>query len=759
MIDVLNPTEAAWLERFFSGRNALKWETLTARSAPAAWLEQVLPWIATFSGAGGRFPIVLPVFDHDGPNQWYAMASNESGVNALSQELTAFIGPSFSDFRGHFLEPDLDDDIERTLLERFGRFVFRIAPFNVSDTTAIANALQTYLGLLRRRPEVPDRSQRPFGKVRAEFDRALLAGNERDALRLRQELVGSGRVDAEQEKYLDIRMLAGLGRQFQLAHDYPLLKSVLGLSLPAQTIADLVGALYSTYISEIEGCGDDEAVLSTFRKEISNNFGQLFQERKGVVHPDVLKAFMLFELAQPEPNRDRCQAIASVYPEDSGKVLVERWLQRLSALDIPTKINHFESARQALADEDYEVALRLSFEAFPDSWTYCALLRCAVEIGNEEVATRVLEAVNKAPEAERQKWTKRDLARLEQLRSDRTGQQGENCSHSLETIRPEADWLSWVAYVESGSQGRHPLQILEEALPRWSVDFYASDPAICIKLAERIGNAGGSAERTYRDAFAPLVEFFVDRPERAVRAFAPIYSMLIRIVAWNGIVTANELELASAVVQALVGLAPSKEDYAEAIDAYKEILSANSAPGNVDWALNAAEMLALQASPDKESRLRFFMAVVEMAHSHSHRLSPLQYELISLLALDYGCSELLKSFPDGDCSVADLAQRVDFNGLIGIYTLTEQAGQRARQFLRNMFPKARVELNADHVATDKLKSLAANADIFVFAWKSSKHQAYYAVKEARSNLKTILPLGKGSASILDSVLKEIEQID
>ena len=119
----------------------------------------------------------------------------------------------------------------------------------------------------------------------------------------------------------------------------------------------------------------------------------------------------------------------------------------------------------------------------------------------------------------------------------------------------------------------------------------------------------------------------------------------------------------------------------------------------------------------------------------------------------------MESFPCGDSAGGDLAQRVDYTGLIGIYTLTEQAGQRARQFLRKMFPKARVELNADHVATDKLKGLAANADIFVFAWKSSKHQAYYAVKEARANLKTLLPLGKGSASIFDSVLKEIEQTD
>ena len=134
MIDALHPVDAAWLERFFSGRNALKWETVTARNAPPAWLEQVLPWIAAFSGSGGRFPIVLPVFGSDGPEQWYAMASDESGANALSQEITAFVGPSFSDFRGQFLNFDPTDAIEKALNERFGRFVVTVRRTHLAES-------------------------------------------------------------------------------------------------------------------------------------------------------------------------------------------------------------------------------------------------------------------------------------------------------------------------------------------------------------------------------------------------------------------------------------------------------------------------------------------------------------------------------------------------------------------------------------------------------------------------------------------------
>ena len=323
--------------------------------------------------------------------------------------------------------------------------------------------------------------------------------------------------------------------------------------------------------------------------------------------------------------------------------------------------------------------------------------------------------------------------------------------------RPDTDWMAWVRYVEAGRCERPPLQILEEALTRWSAEAYASDPEACRQLAEKIGNASGEAECVFRDAFGALVEFFVDRLAHPVRGFIPLYTMLIRIVAWNGVVSANELELASALVQALVSLGPSKDDYVEALDAYSEIITANSTPGNIDWALNAAEMLALHGSPDIESRLRFFMAVVELARTQNHRLKPTQHAILSLLAKDYSCTNLLESFSFQEEGHAETAH-ADFDGLIGIYTLTESAGQRARQFLRMLLPLARVELNADVVATDRLKHLAVTADIFVFAWRSSKHQAYYAAKEARGDLQTLLPMGKGSASILSCVLTELERL-
>jgi len=754
MIDILPPEEDFWLKRFFCGRNALHWSDIIDAKAPAVWLEQVVPWLDALAASDFQHPIVLPVFDANGPCQWYGMATDDTSAVSLAQELTAAVGPSYSDFRGQPLQSESDDEIESSLRDRFGRFVFRFGPIDPSARNDVSKALQLYLGLLRRRPVIPDRTQRPFGRIRSEFDSALLVGNEVDARRLRDELISSGRVDSEQQKYLEIRMLAGLGRQHQLARDSALIKSVLSLSLPAQIIADLVEALYATFVAEVEEDEDVDNLLRSFRDDIARPFGPLFQERKGIRRPNVLKAFLLFELAQDEPNVARCEAIVAAYPEAAEGRLIDRWIGGLTSIS-PSDVDRADLARQALGDEDYDLALQLSFEAYPEPWTYGAMLRCAVELQDEQIILRVLNAVRSASEDVRTKWTERDLTRLRKL-EEQSSQLVDKPPSSQS--RPDSDWISWADYVLAGNYGEHPLQVLETASTRWSVEYFVSDPRACCELAERIGNANGAAEAVFRDAFPALVEFFVDRPVSPVRGLMPLYSMLIRIAAWSGAVSNNELELTSILMQALIGLGPLEEDYVEALDAFAEVLSANNSPGNIDWALNAAEMLALHTSPNPESRLRFFISVVSLARAHAHRLSSTQYAVLSLLAKDFGCIELLESFPSSAGERAELLAVSDFAGLIGIYTLTEPAGQRARTFLQKLMPKSRVELNSDLVATDRLKNLAASSDIFVFAWKSSKHQAYYAAKEARGDRQTLLPLGKGSASILDCVFTELRRV-
>jgi hypothetical protein len=105
-----------------------------------------------------------------------------------------------------------------------------------------------------------------------------------------------------------------------------------------------------------------------------------------------------------------------------------------------------------------------------------------------------------------------------------------------------------------------------------------------------------------------------------------------------------------------------------------------------------------------------------------------------------------------------LCSEVEASGLpnlagkrIGIYTLTEAAGARAKAALKSMYPGCRVEVNSDLVCTAKLASLAEAADLFIFAWKSSSHQAFYCVTDAMAPREPVWAAGKGTASILRAV--------
>ncbi len=92
---------------------------------------------------------------------------------------------------------------------------------------------------------------------------------------------------------------------------------------------------------------------------------------------------------------------------------------------------------------------------------------------------------------------------------------------------------------------------------------------------------------------------------------------------------------------------------------------------------------------------------------------------------------------------------------IGIYTLAESAGRRAKAALEKLFPGCKVVVNADLVATPQLAGLAKSADMFVFAWKSSSHQAFYCVKDSLVKGEPIWASGKGTASIVRAVLDNL----
>jgi hypothetical protein len=95
---------------------------------------------------------------------------------------------------------------------------------------------------------------------------------------------------------------------------------------------------------------------------------------------------------------------------------------------------------------------------------------------------------------------------------------------------------------------------------------------------------------------------------------------------------------------------------------------------------------------------------------------------------------------------------------VAAYTLTERAGKQFQSVLESLAPGVRVSLAHDLHASPRLKQLARQADLFVLVTSSAKHAASDCVRANRPPEKpTLLPTGKGAASLLASVRGYIER--
>ena len=750
------PTESAnlsWMKDFFSGRNEIKWNDIDLKTGPVKHLDLIFSWFDPHVDQK-KIPLVLPFIEKDGSVIWYGMTVSDQNFSQLIDDINSFVGVSYTNFRGLSAVLDNSDPSENALMTKFGNKVIKFRASQPQFEEHIYKSIQLYQALLKRRPDTVDRTQKPFGQMRSEFDLALLAGNESNACKLLDELKLSGRINAEQQKCFEIRLLSGLGRQFELASNQTLLNSVIDLDLPAQTLVDLILALYETYIEPIEVEQDLNDLTLKFKESISKRYSSFFRERKGIRHVKVLRAFLLHELAQTEPDLKRIESIYQTYPlEGQGYKIVTKWFHSIKNKVQPPQREEQQKSqidliKESILDENYIVAGNLCLNLLPDPLVVSYLLRCGEEAKSSDLTNKILAGIECIPTLVIEKLSLKDKNRLEQLKQ----------SISKTTFNPTANWFEWVNFVSKNPSEESAISLLKENVPRWAISDYINDVDGCAKLATLLGNASGNAAATYREALPVLVDFFAEELIKPNRTFSPIYSIAIKILGWSGSASYDELEIISSLLLALLQVGMELDDYVDCVEDIKEIISTNNAPIYFDWALNISELLSTYPSPDNGvAKLNVFMQVISMIHGMVHRTSHEQRAVLESLAKDYGCLDSIKWLIDEplDDSESNISLP-KFSGLIGIYTLTEGAGQRAKMILEKFFPDARVETNADFVTTDRLTSLATNSDIFVFAWKSSKHAAYHCIKDARLGKSTmLLPSGKGAASIVHSCVEAI----
>jgi hypothetical protein len=726
---------AALQAAFFASPNCCDYATISGDLQAQSTLQTCLK--AHASGAVDR-GVLLPFREAPaGPTAWFVCASSMKMLRALQDEVRAFIGPSYAEERPRSRPRDTADQHALPLIEAACWFSFRLDSPDLRSDTQLLRQWRLYEDLLGRRPRTPSYVPSTFHQLRASFDRALLARNEvaaQAAIAALRERFG---VSAENRLYLEIRMAAAFERWAAIAQ-HPLLPKLVHLQLPPETYGDVMEALYRAHAQAFEVGPTLEPLIDQFRTAIDVPAQPLFKTRRTSRRPAVLKAFVLHELLQDEPQWPVCERYLQELPVGAFGAIDD--LVRKRCEKSPQGAD-FDAALAALANEEFDRAWELLW-VLPDSVDVLrGLIACARESDDPDKGAAVLARLDASGTAIRSSVESASATRLANLRSSYRPPSGRSekdtpfvrWPNEPETLYIDR-WSEFVRSVEPTALLAHKDIVTSavECLMHHAVD----NPALF--------------ERLY-----PLWhELFIERVD-PTPLLVPVYLEMLEALRARDVFQRTDQEL---IHQILVAIVDSGDEpaYRQAVDTVCKVFEAIRSPLALGWALDVCDSLSQRRVRDADARLRLLTQVMRACEEFSSRLDALQTCQLSLLAkearLEPPKLPRVTVSGDGETKAPD-----DTPYRVAIYSLDEAATSRAVEILKALHPRWVVDTNADEVCTERLKALAHKANVFIFAWRCSKHAAFYCVKASTQKENLVMARGVGTTSLVTAAVEYLQE--
>ncbi|MBK8993141.1 MAG: hypothetical protein IPM40_16380 [Gammaproteobacteria bacterium] len=682
-----------------------------------------------------EYAILLPYRSRaDGPTAWYACAASPQMALALQEEMHAFLGPSYVNERPSSRMHDEADQYALPLIEQARWHAIRFDTPNSLADGLVLRQWRLYEELLRRRPRAASYVPSTFHQLRASFDRALLARNEpgaRAAIATLRERFG---VSAENRRFLEIRLDAAFERWDAIV-EHPLLPQLLHLQLPPETYGDVMEALYRVNVQPYEAVTTLDPLLEQFKETVAVSAQPLFSTRRTSRRPAVLKSFLLYELLQPEPQLAVCEHLLQELPPGAFGA-IDHLIRETCAQQ--SLVDDIAPAIDALRNEQFDRAWDLYWPLADSVDVLRGLIACARELPTQLKLARRSDALEAAAESIRAAVESASATRLANLRA----------SYGEPALPAKL----------SDQFDRLPSEPTDRYIERWAEFARSVDPA---RLLAETGMLNAAVDCLMRQSVEdpalferlyPLWhELFIERTDPD-RRLVPLYAEMIEVLRARDVFQRTDQELLHQTLVAIVDSGDSAA-YRQAVDTITKIFEAIRSPQAIGWALDVCDSLALRRTRDAESRLRLLTSVVQACREFGSRLDPLQIQQLQLLA-----SEARLELPplgpapedaSGATSEDESSYRIVF------YSLDEAAARRAVDMLRILHPHWIIDTNADHVCTDRLKLLAQHAHVFVFAWRCSKHAAYYCVKANSPKENLVMARGVGTTSLVSAVLEHL----
>lgn len=746
--------EEVFLRAFFSPPNGAvlssdgtAWTVLDKAAQPA----QADLLAQSSSHAKTRSPAFLPWIQ---PNvtTWYAVAFEPLQVRVLQQWLRAFIGPTFGAFSEIPIALRSGSKPEQLLRSLSPSTVFSVKAVG-PDRKPVGDQVARLLRLLAERPDVALESWDTSSSLLRSFFAALAAGNLHLAAEALSRLKSGAFLDAVNLSFLEIQLLAAREEWSAIASS-DRLKDILLLRRPLRIDSLIAAALYRTHLAGKEK--EPAALLDAFKAKILPLAGPIFSRQFLGDSSDALRCYLLWRLSSAKDPALIASAATSLSPDDPLRQFAEQHIADLARpVAAPEPCLTIEHARSYSGAGDWQGVIQAVSQLAPSAEVLGLAIRAAAEIGTVAAAQFATAQWSRHGPAHqeavlRSKW----FAGMWKAVSDLCNEQ----EASFTPPNPAA-WFSRLATAPDWPQAQ---AAWDRGVGEWSFKKFASSSqqvqAVTKVLAAPALEAHGTLRQVLPQLLGQIPEEF-----RASRSFQKLHLHAAEFLATTEALSEEEREL---MVEASLrtldsGLAQLEYSYLVE-ECFADAWRRASSPRTFPWGLSLLEVVADRPADPGPVRAAFAQLIFADSQRYLPRLSHDQILLLRELLGVCGMQDLAASLPDallpGPMTLN--ARQPSSGGIrrLGIYTLMESAAKRARAIIQSAHPNVEVLINADHVATTALQTMARDCDALLVAASCAKHAATCCIQQNLRGRPMIYVNGKGSSSILSGWQSLLESL-
>jgi len=674
------------------------------------------------SAISERFPGgILALPQAQNTTKYYAIAKTASEWRKLRPFLMAFVGPTFSSFKGIASQIDPKNSCERYLFSHEWYLTTEIHAGQAGHLPqATDQAMRRMISNVLDAPETTQVPPQTTNQLIAQFNDCLI-GNDRNMAEQTLEICRAElRLDALNLLFMRVQMHAHFS-EWKKIYEMEEFHSLCSTRKPSSVTEVLLEALYQVHFSDLQSQNSLEQQSNLWKNEIRSYAKSMLilpipkKIGSGGLSLYALEAFLTKD-SQPE--------FASAVKKQS-----ERFGSVSLILESLKELEEIPSDKNLNIESEVEKNLELAQEAllkFDEERSYGSLVEAA----------KLLENLKNE-----------ELVQLESTKPFRLSKQVlEKETHGE---HPPKDWLEWVNRLNEPDFTIY-FSSLEHAISEWPISEL-QDPQNIKELKdafESIPETETTVERL-SESLPLLTTWVADDPQFPRPALISIYEVLLFHLIVGLRRESKVLESSALLIYSMLKLGLSKLQYRNLLNDCIDLMGDGIGMNQTYWILDLLEETLLCPCPDQDQRKHFWNVCLSKMKEIEHFLTLGQILVINKLksTLNWSNSESFQT------ESKEIENNKSFQVLSGktlsIYSLTESATKQAANALSELVPDLKISLSTDKVGSPSLKSLARNSDIFVIATSSAKHAATSFIQNNRPKDKTTLfSSGRGFSSII-----------